>query len=125
MSANSPIVLSVAADPALARLVRMSATNVAMLSSMSVERIEDIRMAAEEAFIYACATDPGSMIDIEFAYDADGVAMTFELGDVAFPASSEDDPTSAYVDLILGAVCDSYVKSEHPGVLELVLKADV
>lgn len=82
-------------------------------------------MAAEEAFIYACATDPGSMIDIEFAYDADGVAMTFELGDVAFPASSEDDPTSAYVDLILGAVCDSYVKSEHPGVLELVLKADV
>ncbi len=123
MSANSPIVLSVAADPALARLVRMSATNVAMLSSMSVERVEDIRMAAEEAFIYACATD--SMIDIEFAYDADSVAMTFELGDVAFPASSEDDPTSAYVDLILGAVCDSYVKSEHPGVLELVLKADV
>ena len=53
MSANEPVILTVAADPSLARLVRMTASNVAMLSSMSVERVEDIRMAAEEAFVYA------------------------------------------------------------------------
>ena len=51
--------------------------------------------------------------------------MTFELGHVAFAEPSEEDPTSAYVDLILGAVCDSYEKREDPATLVLMLKADV
>ena len=51
--ATCPITLSVAGDPRLARLVRMTAANVGALCSMSVDRIEDIRMAAEEAFILA------------------------------------------------------------------------
>ena len=50
--ATCPITLSVAGDPRLARLVRMTAANVGALCSMSVDRIEDIRMAAEEAFIF-------------------------------------------------------------------------
>ena len=50
--ATCPITLTVAGDPRLARLVRMTAANVGALCSMSVDRIEDIRMAAEEAFIY-------------------------------------------------------------------------
>ena len=49
-----PITLTVAGDPRLARLVRMTAANVGALCSMSVDRIEDIRMAAEEAFIFGC-----------------------------------------------------------------------
>ena len=46
MSSEStcPITLSVAGDPRLARLVRMTAANVGALCSMSVDRIEDIRM---------------------------------------------------------------------------------
>lgn len=50
--ATCPITLTVAGDPRLARLVRMTAANVGALCSMSVDRIEDIRMAAEEAFIF-------------------------------------------------------------------------
>ena len=48
---NNPTAISlvVSCDPDLARLVRMTAANVATLSSMSVECVEDIRMAAEEA----------------------------------------------------------------------------
>ena len=125
MSANSPIVLSVAADPALARLVRMSATNVAMLSSMSVERVEDIRMAAEEAFIYACATSPDETLTIDFDVDSTRVAMTFTLEADAFAEPSDDDPTAAYADLILGSVCDVYQKVESPARLVLEVKADV
>ena len=37
--ALDPIVLTVAADLRLARLVRMTAANVAALSSMSVDRV--------------------------------------------------------------------------------------
>ena len=40
--ATCPITLTVAGDPRLARLVRMTAANVGALCSMSVDRIEDI-----------------------------------------------------------------------------------
>lgn len=46
--ATCPITLTVAGDPRLARLVRMTAANVGALCSMSVDRIEDIRMAARK-----------------------------------------------------------------------------
>ena len=117
--------MTVSADPHLARLVRMTAANVAMLSSMSVDRVEDIRMAAEEAFIYACAAKPMGELSISFEVDDEHVAMTFELGDVAFDEISVDTETSVYADLILGAVCDSYEKRENPSALHLMLKADV
>ena len=66
MSNATHIALTVACEPHLARIVRMTAANVATLSSMSVERVEDIRMAAEEAFIYACGTAPGEDLVIDF-----------------------------------------------------------
>ena len=51
MSNPTRVALTVACEPHLARIVRMTAANVATLSAMSVERVEDMRMAAEEAFI--------------------------------------------------------------------------
>ena len=120
-----PVTLTVAADPQLARLVRMTASNVAMLSSMSVERVEDIRMAAEEAFIYACATQPGGLLTVVFQADASHVGMTFSLDVPAFGDATEDDQTATYADLILGSVCDTYEKNEEPATLVLDLKADV
>ena len=64
--ATCPITLSVAGDPRLARLVRMTAANVGALCSMSVDRIEDIRMAAEEAFIFGCTAVDCDDITIQF-----------------------------------------------------------
>ena len=125
MPSVDPITLGVAADPHLARLVRMTASNAALLSSMSVERVEDIRMAAEEAFIYACAAQPGERVTIAFEVDDEHMGMTFELADDSFPALDPDDPASAYTDLILGSVCDSYERLESPARLVLSLKADV
>ena len=120
----APITLSLAADPSLARLVRMTAANVAALSSMSVDRVEDVRMAAEEAFIYACSVEEGATVDISFAVDAQHVAMDFLLS--AEPvAEPEADNPAAYAGLILTAVCDVYEKSDAPVRLHLELKADV
>lgn len=121
----APIALSVAADPDLARLVRMTASNVGLLSSMSVERVEDIRMAAEEAFIYACSSQPGEPVQIEFSVDEEHIAMAFKLAGEDFVDPDPDDPTAAYADLILGSVCDSYQKLTSPATLVLELKADV
>ena len=63
--ATCPITLTVAGDPRLARLVRMTAANVGALCSMSVDRIEDIRMAAEEAFIFGCTAVDSDDISIK------------------------------------------------------------
>lgn len=122
---NAPIKLTVACDPVYARLVRMTAANVATFSSMSVDRVEDIRMAAEEAFIYACATAGAHKLEVAFDVDPSHVCMTFTLDAEAFSEPSEDDPTAVYVDLILGSVCDSYQKLDHPAVLVLDVKADL
>ena len=74
-----PITLTVAGDPRLARLVRMTAANVGALCSMSVDRIEDIRMAAEEAFIFGCTAVDSDDISIKFDVDESHVGMTFTL----------------------------------------------
>lgn len=125
MNSNAPIKLTVACDPSYARLVRMTTANVATLSSMSVERVEDIRMAAEEAFIYACATSGAHELEVSFDVDASHVCMTFTLDVETFSEPSEDDPTAVYVDLILGSVCDTYQKLSGPAVLVLDVKADL
>lgn len=123
-SATSPITLSVAADARYARLVRMTAANAAMLSSMSVDKIEDVRMAAEEAFIYACSTASDAVLEITFDVDDERIEIVFGLGSGARVQSEPEGP-AAYADLILFAVCDSYEKTEEPCELRLVLRADV
>ena len=125
MTDKRHIELSLTCDQHLARLVRMTAANVAMLSSMSVDRIEDIRMAAEEAFIYACSATSGEPLDIAFAVDAEGMSMAFTLGVDEFPEPDDGDETATYADLILGSVCDSYRKVSAPATLVLDVKADL
>lgn len=123
MSNVDPITLTVAADPRLARLVRMTASNVAMLSHMSLDRVEDVRMAAEEAFIYACSVQAGKPVTVSFEIDDAHVGITFALAEGL--GEPEADSPAAYADLILGAVCDSYEKHSDPASLLLVCKADV
>lgn len=123
-SAISPITLTIAADPQLARLVRMTAANVAALSSMSVDRIEDIRMAAEEAFIYVSSISPAGSLTVTFEVDDEHVSLTFATELDCFPELDDGDP-AAYADLILSAVCDAYQKTASPAALTLNLKADV
>lgn len=115
--------LRLEAKPALARLVRMTAANVAVLSSMSVDRVEDLRMAAEEAFVFACSCIPGQMVTVDFDADDQHVGMTFDMGSA--PISESDDSACAYADLILASVCDSYEKLSEPSRLVLDMKADV
>lgn len=123
-NSNSTVQLTVTANPHLARLVRMTAANVATLSSMSVDRVEDIRMAAEEAFVLACAVAPGRDVPISFTFDASAVSMLFDLSGASFETSS-DAESAVYADLILGAVCDSYEKRVEPAAIMMTLKADV
>ena len=87
---DSRVTLVVPARPTFARSVRMMAANLAVLCSMSVEDVEDARMAAEEAFVYACATGPNEC-GISFDISDAQLSMTFGLGEGA----GEEDPALA------------------------------
>ncbi len=56
--AEKSISLSVPAEAEFARVVRMTAANLAVLCDMNVDEVDDLRMAAEEGFVYSCATAP-------------------------------------------------------------------
>ncbi len=108
--ATCPITLSVAGDPRLARLVRMTAANVGALCSMSVDRIEDIRMAAEEAFIFGCTAVDSDDISIKFDVDESHVGMTFTFGDQSSDADQDQGDRAAQP----GTTSDHSAGDEHP-----------
>ena len=95
--------LTVPAEPAYARSVRMMAANLAVLGEMTVDDIEDMRMAAEEGFIRACATEPETM-EIAFAVERGALSIDFALGSAEPEPSQERD----LAELLLAAVCDEY-----------------
>ena len=105
-SNNARLVVPVEAR--YARVVRMTAANMATIAGLAVDDVDDVRMAAEEAFVYACATGLEDCISIEFQITGQGLAMDFELGPLTV---SENDRESAlvYSAFILEAVCDECV----------------
>lgn len=113
--------LTVPAEPAYARSVRMLAANLAVLAGMSLDEVEDVRMAAEEGFVWCCATRPGTC-EITFGIEPGAISIDYALGPAELP---EDDQTSAYAELILTAVCDECSMDREEGVLRLRKGADV
>ncbi|MDO4805830.1 MAG: ATP-binding protein [Coriobacteriales bacterium] len=105
--ADSVIRLSVPAEPEYARSVRMMAANLAVLCSMNVDEVEDARMAAEEAFVYACATRPHAC-EVTFNVSADSLSMVFLLGDVLPSENEEIAEQISMAELLLSAVSDEY-----------------
>ena len=113
--------LSVPADASYARSVRMLAANLAVLCGMSLDEVEDVRMAAEEGFVWCCATQP-ARCEIAFDVADDAVSMAFSLGETDLSA---DDQTSTYAALILEAVCDECDFDRSAGRLRLKKRTDV
>lgn len=114
------VTLSVPAEAAFARSVRMMAANLAVCCDMSVEDVEDVRMAAEEGFVYACATRP-DVCDITFGLAPDAISMDFSLG----PEIPEEavDQSLDLVELLLSAVSDDFGVTEDGSALCILMKA--
>jgi serine/threonine-protein kinase RsbW len=122
---TSQIRLSVPAEPEFARSVRMLAANLAVVCGMGIDDVEDVRMACEEAFVFACATGPSS-VSVAFSASEGRLDSEFSLGTDRKPtADPSAEPAWAYADLILSAVCDSYEVDVEAGVLRLAKRTDV
>lgn len=114
---ESTVTLSVPAEAPFARTVRMMASNVAVVSGMNVDDVEDVRMAAEEGFIWACATAPETCT-ISVTIDDGSVSFDFSLGD-ADPAASEEGESLDLARLLLSAICDEFSVSDDGRTLHL------
>lgn len=114
MSSDS-VCLRVPAAASYARVVRMTASNLAVLCEMDVDDVEDVRMAAEEGFVFACATEP-SACDVSFELTGEEVRMAFSLGD----ADAESNADLDLIELLLSAVCDDFGVSEDGSELSIV-----
>lgn len=111
--------LCVPAEASYARVVRMTASNLAVLCEMGVDDVEDVRMAAEEGFVYACCTRPEQCV-VSFDLSPEQVRMSFSLGEADADESSETDLD--LVELLLAAVCDDFGVTEDGSMLSLVKK---
>lgn len=107
--------LEVPAQGDYARVVRMTAANIATLAGFGIADVDDVRMAAEEAFIYTLATNPGERLSVSFRLQGTRLTMDFALGTGWCP-DDPDEPALAYSALILQAMCDVYEITEEPSI---------
>ncbi len=120
------ITLTVPARSDYAKTVRLTAAALASRMGMTYEEVDEVRMAAEEAFVYASDTllDDGE-VEFVFTVTDDALGIDVALGDEE-PASDEDaERNTAYATFILESVCDTleFVSDDTGAHLRLVKRA--
>lgn len=118
MTSADPIRLTVPAAPEYARVVRMCAASAAAVADLSLEDVEDVRMAAEEGFVYACATGQ-TAVSCELSLGEGSLELTYSLGS---DLDAVDDESLDLVEALLDAICEDFGISEDGSALTLVLR---
>lgn len=107
--AQDRIRLVVPARGEYARTVRMTAAAIVSRMGMSYDEVDDVRMAAEEAFVYAVDTVPeGFDVTFDFLVDDDELAINVSLGVDTDVDEAEVEARTSYATFILDSVCDTY-----------------
>lgn len=108
------IVLTVPARDEYARVVRMTAASLASRAGASVDCVEDVKLAVEEAYIYASElSNEGDEVTFVFVVDDDMV--TVEVGPLGVEGEAADAPSDRYSRFILESVCDAFETRESEG----------
>ena len=111
---HDQICISLPAQASYARTFRMLAANLATVLRMNVEEVEDVRMAAEEAFVLACES-AAQGIEASCVLFERGVSMELMLG----PEDISESQAFQYADLILQAVAKTYKLTDKSLYLEM------
>lgn len=121
------ISLCVPAKSDYAKTVRMTAAAIASRMEMTYDDVDDVRMAAEEAFVYACDAVPESRdVTLHFFVDGDALRIEVPIATSERLATEDAERRSAYATFILQSVCDRFeFSSDETGAwLRLVKRAD-
>jgi serine/threonine-protein kinase RsbW len=107
--AGERIELTVPARPGYARTVRVTAATLASRLGMSIDDVDDVRIALEEAFLLA-SSRAADDAEVTFVFDVSDDRMEVCVG----PLSAEQGPEGEgeapdrYARFILESVCDSF-----------------
>jgi serine/threonine-protein kinase RsbW len=114
--------MTVPAKSAYAKTLRMTAAALAARLGMSYDEVEDVRLAAEEAFVYAADTvADGEDLTFRFTVGADELALEVGLGAEQL-TDEEVGRRASYATFILESVCDSFeLVSDEAGIGSLRL----
>lgn len=115
MTDKERVVLSVPALGEFARTVRLTAAELGVRTGMNIDDVDDVKLAVEEAFVYACERAEAGQVTFDFTL-ADG---SLELLVGPMPERCEDDEVEEagdrYARFILESVCDEYETIERDG----------
>lgn len=120
--------LSVPARGEYAKTVRMTAASLVSRMGMTFDEIDDVRIAAEEAFVYAAESmADGDPVELEFGLEGDVLTLTVALGVEPQLTDEEVERRTSYATFILESVCDSFeLMTDASGVsfMRLVKRAE-
>lgn len=119
---NDRVVLTVPARGEFARTVRLAAAELAARSGMNIDDVDDVRLAVEEAFVFA--TDHGASDHVTFAFALSPGSIELLVGPLppGSHAREGSEPGERYARFILESVCDEYelVEGEEADYVRLV-----
>jgi serine/threonine-protein kinase RsbW len=116
MSDGDRVVLTVPSRGEYARTVRLAAAELATRTGMDIDGIDDVRMAVEEAFVFASSHAAGVALEFTFVL-ADG-SIELSVGPLSVGRISDDEaPDSAerFARYILESICDEFEITESDG----------
>lgn len=102
------VVLSVPPKGEYAKTVRMTAAALGSRIGMTFDEVDDMRIAAEEAFVYACDRSSGAA-PVDVAFEIGSGSLEMRVGPLAGDAvEAEDREGSRYAAFILESVADEF-----------------
>lgn len=110
--ATDRISLTVPSRPEFAKTVRMTASALVSRTGMNYDEVDDVRIAAEEAFVYAVDhSDETTEITLEFELSGESLSIRVSLDDASRVADEDGERRAAYATFILQSVCDRFEMS--------------
>lgn len=111
--ASDRITLTVPARSEYAKTVRMTAAELASRIGMSFDEVDDVRMGAEEAFVYASEC-LGESSEVTFVFTVSADALELEVGPMQTPRAAAAGASEGYAEFILRSVCDEFEIGHSP-----------
>lgn len=116
--------LTVPSRAEYAKTVRMTASALVSRMGATYDDLDDVRIAAEELFVYACDhSDEHSDITVEFLLGDEDLAMSVRLPRGVRITDEDAERDTAYATFILQSVSDHYqLSSDLDGLYLKVVK---
>ena len=103
------ITLTVPMHGEYARTVRMTAAELAVRLGMSYDEVDDVRLATEEAFVFACDCAPDDA-EVTFTFTLEEGSLLTEVGPLHTGGGEGRDCAAheGYAQFILQSICDEF-----------------